>query len=104
MVSELRITVDEAKAFVEIVKTGKMDASRLATALGWEKQRAEAAEKSLVEKGMAIEITLTEVESLHPRFAITNRYRRMCAEEGREFKKNLLIDNIGIVLEKPYED
>ena len=60
--------------------------------------------KSLVNRGMVIEITKTEFESLHPRFAITNRYRRRCGEDGIPFKKNLKIDNIGIVLEKQYED
>ena len=53
---------------------------------------------------MVIEITRTEFESLHPRFAVTNRYRRRCNEDNIPFKKNLRVDNIGIVLEKPYED
>lgn len=105
IVSELRISGDEAKAFLAIVKTGKMDAVRLSSALGWnDEQRALAAAKSLVNRGMVIEITKTEFESLHPRFAITNRYRRRCEEDGILFKKNLKVDNIGIVLEKPYED
>jgi len=105
IVSELRISEDEAKAFVAIVKKGKMDAARLSSALGWnDDRRALAAAKSLVGRGMVIEITKTEFESLHPRFAITNRYRRRCEEDGIPFKKNLKVDNIGIVLEKPYED
>jgi sugar-specific transcriptional regulator TrmB len=105
IISELRISEDEAKAFVAIVKKGKMDAARLSSALGWnDERRALAAAKSLVGKGMVIEITKTEFESLHPRFAITNRYRRRCEEDGIPFKKNLKVDNIGIVLEKPYED
>ena len=69
-----------------------------------DEQRALAAAKLLVARGMAIEITATEFESLHPRFAITNRYRRRCEEDGIPFKKNLRVDNIGIVLERPYED
>jgi sugar-specific transcriptional regulator TrmB len=104
IVSELRISEDEAKVFLAIVKDGKMDAAKLSSALGWTEQRALAAAKSLVGRGMAIEITKTEFESLHPRFAITNRYRRRCEEDGIPFKKNLKVDNIGIVLEKPYED
>jgi len=60
--------------------------------------------KSLVEKGMIINISQSEYESLHPRFAISNRYRRLCEENNIPFKKNLLIDNIGIVLEQPFED
>lgn len=105
IVSELRISEDEAKAFLAIVKKGKMDAAKLSNMLGWDdEQRAFAAAKSLVGRGMAIEITKTEFESLHPRFAITNRYRRRCEEDGIPFKKNLKVDNIGIILEKPYED
>ena len=103
--SELKISKDEAKVYIAIVKTGKMDPTKISIALGWsDDQRALAVAKSLVNRGMVIEITKTEFESLHPRFAITNRYRRRCEEEGIPFKKNLKIDNIGIALERPYEN
>jgi hypothetical protein len=89
IISELKISEDEA----------------ISSVLGWsDEQRALAAAKSLVSRGMVIEITKTEFESLHPRFAITNRYRRRCEEDRIPFKKNLKIDNLGLVLEKPYED
>ena len=104
IVEELKISPEEARAFVAIVNTGKMDAAAIAKALSCDEQRAREIAASLVGRGMAIEITKTEFESLHPRFAITNRYRRRCAEDGIPFKKNLRVDNIGIVLEKPYED
>jgi predicted transcriptional regulator len=105
LISELKISQDEARAFLAIVKNGKMDPARISSALGWnDDQRAVLATKSLVNRGMVIDITETEFESLHPRFAITNRYRRRCTEDGIPFKKNLKVDNIGIVLEKPYED
>jgi sugar-specific transcriptional regulator TrmB len=104
IVEELKISPEEARAFVAIVKGGKMDAAKIAHALGCDEQRAGEIAVSLVNRGMAIEITKTEIESLHPRFAITNRYRRRCAEDAIPFKKNLRVDNIGIVLEKPYED
>ena len=29
---------------------------------------------------------------------------RMCTRENIEFKKNTIVDNIGIALEKPYEN
>ena len=105
IISELKISQDEARAFLAIIKNGKMDPARISNTLGWnDNQRAVLAAKSLIDKGMVIEITKTEFESLHPRFAITNRYRRRCDEDGIPFKKNLKVDNIGIVLEKPYED
>src|SRR5919199_2803233 len=105
IISELKISQDEARAFLAIIKNGKMDSARISSALGWnDDQRAVLAAKSLVSKGMVIEITETEFESLHPRFAITNRYRRRCEEDRIPFKKNIMIDNISLVLEKPYED
>ena len=105
IVSELRISEDESKVFLAIVKMGRMNAAKISDTLGWnDNYRADTAAKSLVGRGMVIEITKTEFESLHPRFAITNRYRRRCEEDGLPFKKNLKVDNIGIVLEKPYED
>ncbi|HYX71346.1 MAG TPA: helix-turn-helix domain-containing protein [Nitrososphaera sp.] len=105
IISELKISEDEAKVYIVIVKKGKMDPAKISNTLGWnDEQRTLAAARSLVNRGMVIEITNTEFESLHPRFAITNRYRRRCDEEQIPFKKNLKIDNIGIVLEKPYED
>ncbi|MEW5840612.1 helix-turn-helix domain-containing protein [Nitrososphaera sp.] len=104
IVEELKISADEAQAYVAIVKNGKMDAAALAAKLSWDEQHARSAAISLVNRGMVIEITSTEYESLHPRFAVTNRYRRRCGEDGIPFKKNLRVDNIGIVLERPYED
>ena len=35
IVSELKISQDEAKAFLAIVKKGKMDQEKLSGALGW---------------------------------------------------------------------
>jgi len=103
--SELRISEDEARVFLAIVKKGKMAPGAISDFLGWnDEQRALAAAKSLIDRGMVIDITKTEFESLHPRFAVTNRYRRRCQEDGIEFKKNLRVDNIGIVLEGPYDE
>lgn len=105
IISELKISEDEAKVYIAIVKKGKMDPAKISSAIGWnDEQRTLATAKSLVNRGMVIEITKTEFESLHPRFAITNRYRSRCEEDRIPFKKNLKIDNIGIVLEKLYED
>ena len=59
---------------------------------------------SLVKKGILIETSLVEYESLHPRFAASNRYRILCEEENVEFKKNIRVDNIGLALESHYEN
>jgi len=55
--------------------------------------------KGLENKGMVIEINKNEFRALHPRFAIVNRYRRICQANNILFKKNTLIDNLGIMLE-----
>jgi len=55
--------------------------------------------KGLENKGMVIEINKNEFRALHPRFAIVNRYRRICQANNILFKKNILIDNLGIMLE-----
>lgn len=105
IISELMLSQDEARVFLAIVKGSKMDSAKISATLGWnDNQRALLAAKSLVNRGMVIEITKTEFEALHPRFAITNRYRRRCEEDGIPFKKNLKVDNIGIILERPYDD
>jgi sugar-specific transcriptional regulator TrmB len=104
LIEELKISPEEAQVYVAIVKRGKMDGIKLASVTGLGEQVAQTAAKSLVSRGMVIEITATEFESLHPRFAVTNRYRRRCAEDNIPFKKNLRVDNIGIVLERPFED
>jgi sugar-specific transcriptional regulator TrmB len=103
LVSELKISEEEAKVFVLIVKNGMMDPQHISNLLGYSVQDAKKIAESLIKKGMIIEFTATEYESLHPRFAITNRYKKRCQEDNIVFKKNLKVDNIGKLLERPYE-
>ena len=51
-----------------------------------------------------IGISETEFEAMHPRFTAVNMYRKMCEREKIEFKQNKTVDNIGVILEKPYDD
>jgi len=102
--SELKIAKEEAKLFVLLIFNGKLDKIKAARLLNWTADNADRVAKSLVNKGMIIDLTKTEYESLHPRFAITNRYRNRCMEDNMVFKKNLKVDNIGILLEGPYND
>ena len=104
LTSELKLSQEESKAFLFIVKNGRKHPEKIAETLKFSEGEASKVAKSLVEKGMIINISQSEYESLHPRFAISNRYRRLCEENNIPFKKNLLIDNIGIVLEQPFED
>lgn len=103
LVSELKISEEEAKVFVLIVKNGMMDHQDISNLLGYSVQDAKKIAESLINKGMIIEFTATKYESLHPRFAITNRYKKRCQEDNIVFKKNLKVDNIGKLLERPYD-
>ncbi|MGB6463031.1 MAG: helix-turn-helix domain-containing protein [Nitrosotalea sp.] len=104
LVSELRLSPIQAKVFVLVVTEGKKSAKDVAQSLSISDSQAFEVTKSLVDLGGFIDITKTEFESMHPRFAVVNMYRRMCLRENIHFKKNLLVDNISIVLEKPYDD
>ncbi len=104
LVSELRLSQLQSKVYILVVKKGKMSASDMAKNLGISESEANQVASSLVQHGGFIDITKIEFESMHPRFAVVNMYRRMCERENIPFKKNLLVDNISIVLEKPYDD
>jgi predicted transcriptional regulator len=104
IVSELRLSPIQAKVYVLVVKKGKMTAGAIAQYLNISEDEANQAAISLIQNGGFIDITKTEFESMHPRFAVVNMYRRMCERENILFKKNLLVDNISIILEKPYDD
>jgi hypothetical protein len=56
-----------------------------------------------MELGAFIDISKTEFEAMHPRFTIVNMYRRMCERENIEFKRNKIVDNIGVILERYYD-
>ena len=60
--------------------------------------------KKLIDLGGFIDMPNEEFEAMHPRFTAVNMYRKMCEREKIEFKKNLIVDNVGVVLEKPYDD
>ena len=101
--SELKLSNEESQTFLFIVKGGRKHIEKIAELLKLSEEEASSVANSLVEKGMIINISQGEYESLHPKFAISNCYRRRCQEDNIPFKKNLLIDNIGTVLERPFE-
>ena len=81
-----------------------MTPDRISKALQISLPQALRAADSLVKKGMLIEVSTSQYESLHPRFAASNRYRMLCEQENVEFKKNVKIDNIGVALQNHYEN
>jgi predicted transcriptional regulator len=102
--TELKLSSDESKIFLLIVKNGKMTPEQICGISRIKLSHARRAADSLVKKGMLIEISASQYESLHPRFAASNRYRILCEEENREFKKNIKVDNIGLILESHFEN
>jgi predicted transcriptional regulator len=101
---ELKLSSNESKTFLLIVTDGKMTPDRISKSLQIPMAEALRAADSLVKKGMLIKMSTSEYESLHPRFAATNRYKILCEEENIEFIKNIKVDNIGLVLESHYEN
>ncbi|MGQ0771505.1 MAG: hypothetical protein ACT4NT_01850 [Nitrososphaerota archaeon] len=103
LVNEVKLSPAEAKVFLLVTTKGKMAASQIATSLGMSHDESLATAKKLVERGGFIDISPTEFEAMHPRFTAVNMYRKMCQKENIAFKKNLVVDNIGVALEDSYD-
>ena len=104
LISVVKLTSLQARLFLLIVTEGKMTAQKIGDKLGISTDDASSLGKELVELGGFIEITENEFEAMHPRFTAVNMYRRFCERNNIEFKRNKIVDNIGVVLEKPYDD
>ena len=104
LVSEIKLTSIQAKIFLLVVTNGKMTGKQIAQKLKISFNNALDNSKQLMSLGAFIDMPNGEFEAMHPRFTAVNMYRKMCEREKIEFKKNIMIDNIGVVLEKPYDD
>ncbi len=104
LISEIRLSDIQAKIFLQIIMNGRMTSKEIAEKLGITENMANENSNQLIQLGGLIDYTETEFEALHPRFASVNMYRRMCERENLEFKKNNLVDNVGIALENFYDD
>ncbi len=103
LINEVRLSQMEAKMFLLVTTKGKMDAKQIASDLGISYDESIDTAKKLIERGGFIDISQTVFEAMHPRFTAVNMYRKMCQKENIEFKKNLIVDNIGVALEIYYE-
>lgn len=101
--SVLGLDPNEAQLYLLVVYSGKMTVFKIAEAFNWNSEKAKLYSNMLAEKGMFIEIEADEFESLHPRFALSNRYRRRCNELGIEYGRNDKVDSLAIYLEKYYD-
>ena len=104
LISEIDLSSIQARIFLLVVIIGKMNGSRISKELDISDDEAINNSKKLMDLGAFIDMPNNEFESMHPRFTAVNMYRKMCERKQIEFKKNLKIDNIGVVLEKPYDD
>jgi predicted transcriptional regulator len=104
LTSVIKLTTLQAKLFLLIVTEGKMTSDKISNKLEISPDKASTISKQLIELGGLIEINENEFEAMHPRFTAVNMYRKMCEKEKIEFKRNVTIDNIGVVLERPYDD
>jgi len=103
LISEIKLNQHQAKIFLLVTSEGKMTAKTISEKLGISEKKAMQTAKKLMEYGAFIDISKTEFEAMHPRFTAVNMYRKMCEREGLEFKRNKIVDNIGVVLEDHYD-
>ena len=104
LISEIKLTDIQAKIFLLVVTRGKMSAKQISENLKISLSNASDNSKNLMDLGAFIDMPNDEFEAMHPRFTAVNMYRKMCEREKIEFKKNLTVDNIAVLLEKPYDD
>ena len=104
LISEIRLTQSQAEVFLLVTLGGKMPASQISRSLKISVEDALETSQKLVELGGFIDMPETEFEAMHPRFTAVNMYRKMCERENIDFKKNSIVDNLGIALEEPYDD
>ncbi|MCV0431762.1 hypothetical protein [Nitrosopumilus sp.] len=104
LVSEIHLNSIQARVYLAVTCFGKMSPEQIAEKLNISINDAKKASNELMALGAFIDITVTEFEAMHPRFTAVNMYRRMCERENIEFKRNKIVDNIGVILEKLYDD
>ena len=104
LISEIRLTQSQAEVFLLVTLEGKMPASQISKSLKISVEDALETSQKLVELGGFIDMPETEFEAMHPRFTAVNMYRKMCERENIDFKKNSIVDNLGIALEEQYDD
>ena len=104
LISEVRLTNSQAEVFLLVTLNGKMSVSQISKSLEISADDALEISQKLIELGGFIDMPETEFEAMHPRFTAVNMYRKMCERENIDFKKNSIVDNLGIALEEPYDD
>ena len=104
LISEINLNSIQAKVFLLVTCNGKMSPKKISEKLNISFDEALKTSKDLLALGAFIDITETEFEAMHPRFTAVNMYRKFCERENIKFKRNKTVDNLGVILEKPYDD
>ena len=104
LISEIKLSPIQAKTYLLVTWYGKMTALEIAEKLKISSESAQKTATALMGLGSFIDISETEFEAMHPRFTAVNMYRKMCERENIEFKRNKVVDSIGVILEQPYDD
>lgn len=104
LINELQISKEEVEVFLVLLKEEKYSAELLQSKIKRPLKDVIENMKELEKKGMIIEVNNNVFRSLHPRFAVVNRYRKLCGITNVPFKKNLKIDNLAIMVEKYQSD
>ena len=104
LISEIKLSSLQAKIFLFITTEGKQSVQQISKKFNLSESEALEIANSLVSIGSLIDLSKTEFEAMHPRFTAVNMYRRMCEREKIEFKRNKIVDSIGVILEKPYDN
>ena len=104
LISEIKLSPIQAKIYLLITWYGKMSSLQIADKLKITAEFAQKTATELMSLGAFIDISETEFEAKHPRFTAVNMYRKMCEREHIEFKRNKIVDNIGVILEQAYDD
>lgn len=104
LVSEIKLKPIQAKVFLLVTCHGKMTPKEICEKLGISEEMAKRTAHELIDLGAFIDYSANQYEAMHPRFTAVNMYRKYCEREKIEFKRNKIVDNIGVVLEKPYDD
>lgn len=104
LISEIKLEPLQAKAYLLINCHGQMSSKAIATRLHITAEAASKVAQELMQMGALIDMPDDEFEAMHPRFTAVNMYRKYCERNNVEFKRNKTVDNIGAILEIPYED
>ena len=100
---DLQLSNVETQIFLLIITQGMLKIDQISIELNLDKSHCREIIESLINKNMIIEFSKNLFESFHPRFAIINRYKRLCLEKDVPWRKNAMIDNLAIILEQPFE-